>query len=267
MIRTAEVSKMAHQLGLGDKTIEKDYVLTWILNAISASPLNEILVFKGGTALKKIYIPDYRFSEDLDFTLLAPQYTNSELLAMIESLFPWLAQNVNLNLAVKNVEKHKTGNLTIYIYFSGPLQAQLTNRSLKIDISRDEVLVFPINNKPILSPYSDCLGSKSVLKVYALEEILAEKLRSLLSRSEPRDLFDIHYLLTNRMVDIEQMVFSIESKFDAKGLTLSDLRTVLTRKRAVFKRYWQKRLTGQMPEIPELRKVIREMNRFLAKYF
>lgn len=59
MILTAEISKMAHQLGLGDKTIEKDYILTWVLNAIAVSPLHEFLAFKRGTAIKKIYVPDY----------------------------------------------------------------------------------------------------------------------------------------------------------------------------------------------------------------
>lgn len=32
------------------------------------------LVFKGGTALRKCYFPGYRFSEDLDFTSLDPEY-------------------------------------------------------------------------------------------------------------------------------------------------------------------------------------------------
>ncbi len=41
-----------------------------MLLAIANSPLRDRLAFKGGTALKKIYAPDYRFSEDLDFTLL-----------------------------------------------------------------------------------------------------------------------------------------------------------------------------------------------------
>jgi predicted nucleotidyltransferase component of viral defense system len=51
MIRPAEISKLAHRLGLGDKTIEKDYILTWVLLAIAESPLNELLAFKGGTAI------------------------------------------------------------------------------------------------------------------------------------------------------------------------------------------------------------------------
>ncbi|HBY57294.1 MAG TPA: hypothetical protein DEG96_05475 [Candidatus Atribacteria bacterium] len=31
--------------------------------------LCENLVFRGGTALKKIYFPEFRFSEDLDFVV------------------------------------------------------------------------------------------------------------------------------------------------------------------------------------------------------
>ena len=58
MIRQAEISKFAYQLGLGDKTIEKDYVLTWVLFAIAQSSFRTLLAFKGGTAIKKIYIPD-----------------------------------------------------------------------------------------------------------------------------------------------------------------------------------------------------------------
>ena len=72
MILAAEISKVAQSLGLGERTIEKDYVLTWILFAIADLPLGDRLAFKGGTAIKKVYAPGYRFSEDLDFTLLDP---------------------------------------------------------------------------------------------------------------------------------------------------------------------------------------------------
>jgi len=88
MIHSGEISKLAHKLGLGDRTIEKDYVLTWVLHAIANSPVKEQMVFKGGTAIKKMYIPEYRFSEDLDFTLLDSSLTNAQLESNIESL--WL---------------------------------------------------------------------------------------------------------------------------------------------------------------------------------
>ena len=80
MIQPGEVARLAHRLGLGDKTIEKDYVLTRLLLAIANSPLRDRLAFKEGTAIKKIYEPDYRFSEDLDFTL--PDDTSNEELAV-----------------------------------------------------------------------------------------------------------------------------------------------------------------------------------------
>ena len=64
MITLREVSQRAFQEKMSDRVIEKDYVLTWILMALADSPLAELLAFKGGTALKKIYFPGYRYSED-----------------------------------------------------------------------------------------------------------------------------------------------------------------------------------------------------------
>lgn len=51
------------------RTVAKDYVIGHLLAAISTQPdLGSTLVFKGGTALKKLYFGEYRFSEDLDYT-------------------------------------------------------------------------------------------------------------------------------------------------------------------------------------------------------
>jgi len=53
-----------------EDVLERDYCLAWFLAVLSQSDLKNILGFKGGTALKRCYFSDYRFSEDLDFTLL-----------------------------------------------------------------------------------------------------------------------------------------------------------------------------------------------------
>jgi predicted nucleotidyltransferase component of viral defense system len=267
MISPAEISRLAHRLGLGDKTIEKDYVLTWVLHAIAASPLRDWLAFKGGTAIKKAYVPDYRFSEDLDFTLLDAGKTNADLRNAVEALFSWLAREANLTLATRKVEEHASGNPTFYLNYVGPLQAGLASRFLKVDFSRDEILVFPVMELPVRSPYSDCQQRQAGLVTYSLEEILAEKLRSLLTRTEPRDLYDVHYLLTNLEIDVEQMSFDMAPKFAAKGLAVGDLGTVLERRRATLQQLWRRRLDGQMPHIPDLEEAIRETNRVLQKYF
>jgi uncharacterized protein len=55
-----------------EDVLERDYCLAWFLSALSGSDLKPALAFKGGTALKRCYFADYRFSEDLDFTLREP---------------------------------------------------------------------------------------------------------------------------------------------------------------------------------------------------
>lgn len=60
MITQREVSQLAFRTQMSDRVIEKDYVLTWLLAGIADSSLADHLAFKGGTALKKIYFPDYR---------------------------------------------------------------------------------------------------------------------------------------------------------------------------------------------------------------
>jgi uncharacterized protein len=267
MIRQAEISILAHQLGLGEKTIEKDYVLTWLLHSITKSPLVHNLAFKGGTAIKKIYVQDYRFSEDLDFTMLDPLLTSMQLMEKVKGLFPWLRQAVNLQMALERYEDHQTGNLTLYLNYIGPLQSQLEKRSLKVDFSFDENLAFPLMWKPIQSSYSDCGEHKGLLNVYSMEEILTEKLRSLITRSEPRDLFDVHHIISQRLADLDAVFFNCAPKFSTKNLELSDLRTILDRKYQVFKGKWHQRLDGQMTDIPEYDQVIRETKRVLMSAF
>lgn len=70
MISREELLKKQKALGLPLSTLEKDYVLSLFLWGISSDPIiGSTWVFKGGTCIKKCYIRDYRFSEDLDFSL------------------------------------------------------------------------------------------------------------------------------------------------------------------------------------------------------
>ena len=71
MIKQAKIQKLAGKIGVRDAQTEKDYILSWILTGIShVEKLRAALAFKGGTALKKFYFADHRFSEDIDFTCI-----------------------------------------------------------------------------------------------------------------------------------------------------------------------------------------------------
>src|ERR1700730_7458147 len=69
MILVQEITSFAMDLQLLPTTIEKDYVLSWVLYGISQNQQLSEWFFKGGTCLKKCYFETYRFSEDLDFTV------------------------------------------------------------------------------------------------------------------------------------------------------------------------------------------------------
>ena len=71
MITKQELRNLVTEWGLRDSVIEKDYVIGWLLWGIGSEPdLSSSWAFKGGTSLKKCYIETWRFSEDLDFTVL-----------------------------------------------------------------------------------------------------------------------------------------------------------------------------------------------------
>src|SRR5208282_5660311 len=78
MIPQRNLSLLANRLAkeggrrIPESVLERDYCLAWLLCTLAESDLKPILAFKGGTALKRCYFGDYRFSEDLDFTLTEP---------------------------------------------------------------------------------------------------------------------------------------------------------------------------------------------------
>jgi predicted nucleotidyltransferase component of viral defense system len=59
--------------------IEKDWALGWVLAGIGAELELTTWVFKGGTSLRKCYYETYRFSEDLDFTVVDGGLDDPEL--------------------------------------------------------------------------------------------------------------------------------------------------------------------------------------------
>ena len=87
MISLPELRKISRERKLALELIEKDYTIGWILFGISSSSLSDELVFKGGTALSKVYFPlGWRLSEDLDFTISERSDLRNISIKLIEEL-------------------------------------------------------------------------------------------------------------------------------------------------------------------------------------
>lgn len=266
MIKPAEIQKIARQEGVRDTQIEKDYILSWILAGIANNELlSKSLVFKGGTVLKKFYFEDYRYSEDLDFTLIDASKTNDEIKAAFDSVFEHIKEEANIDLSISDFSEHETGTINFYINYVGPLGGTGANKQVKVDISKDELLKFDVEEKSMFETFSD--QEPCVLECYSLNEVISEKLRSLLSRQQPRDYYDLWYLTQCEGMELEDCFPEFEEKAKYKGLKPEGLEKRLEQLMPTFKSRWASSMSDQIQDLPPFEQVSRELGRHFRKIF
>jgi predicted nucleotidyltransferase component of viral defense system len=264
MIKPGEIQKIARAAGVRDQQIEKDYIISWILDGVAfQKELSKIIVFKGATALKKVYFKDYRFSEDLDFTLLVNNVSNNQIFKDFNESFEYVKEESNISLEIVEQNEHRDGGINFFISYVGPLGGMGTNKRVKVDISRSETLQFAPINKTVFLTYSD--QEKYKLLCYALGEILVEKMRSIIQRMEARDFYDIWYLTEIQKLEPDFYSNEFVAKCKSKGLNPADFFMKLEKRLPQFKARWQKSLKDQIRNLPEFEQVRRETVRNLKK--
>jgi hypothetical protein len=251
-----------------EAVLERDYCLSWFLVGLSQSSLRKILLFKGGTAIKKCYIADYRFSEDLDFT-----FTKEVPFEMIQEglgeVFRKIEQQSGIKFHFRRLDRHTHQNShTFFLAYEGPLPA-ITPKEIKVDITIRERVVFSMREKPVLAGYAqyEDIPQNSKVLVYSLEEIAAEKVVALSdrARNEPRDLYDLWYLTSNPYVDIEKILDAISEKLTFRGRSLETVKEEFLRKEVRLKKLWSERLSVQVATLPEFDQVYRAVKRELRQ--
>lgn len=198
-----------------ESVLERDYCLAWFLVGLSRSPLQEILIFKGGTALKRCHFPDYRFSEDLDFTL-TKDITFAEIQTGLEGIYADVAQTSGIQFSFEAEDRQPHVNsYTFYLRYQGPLPNANT---VKVDITRSEQLVYIVEHKAVLRSYDEFadLPEGCTIPIYSLEEIATEKIVALQdrARNEPRDLYDLWYLTAHAGIDIGHLIEGITGSWN-----------------------------------------------------
>ena len=199
------------RLGIPWEVLERDYLLSWILAGVSqVAALGDTLVFKGGTALKKCYFGDYRFSEDLDFTGLDDVPAGDEMERLVNEACDVAVRLLDEYAPVEIVceryterEPHPGGQEAFTIRGRLPWHSQPQTRVM-IEVTVDEPVLRPVQRKKIIHEYGEPLDAE--VQVYSLEEVIAEKLRAILqqadmfekrgwSRSRARDYYDLWQVL------------------------------------------------------------------------
>jgi predicted nucleotidyltransferase component of viral defense system len=239
VIPQRNISLLANRLAAGggmripEDVLERDYCLAWFLCCLAQSNLKPILAFKGGTALKRCYVADYRFSEDLDFTLREP-LPFDEIRARLERVYAAVREQSGITFTFDHEDRQVHANsYTFYLGYIGPLPR---GSGVKVDITINELIAFPPVERVILRGYeefSDLPDNRSVL-VYSLDEIATEKIMAFAdaARNEPRDLYDLWHLAESEGIEVEHLIPAICRKLEFRHKPCKGLQAAIGRKEA-----------------------------------
>ena len=266
------------QLKMPWEVLERDYLLSWILAGISrVDILRTNLVFKGGTALKKCYFGNYRFSEDLDFTGLALTPHGEALYTAMQEACTQAAKLLDSYVPIEiscqryqERQPHPRGQeaFDIRARFHWHRQPQTT---IIVEITCDEKLMRPSVNLPVIHEYGEILDA--VLQVYSLEEIIAEKLRAILQniqtferkgwvRSRARDYYDLWRILSTYKLSLNLSNFPaiLYQKCQSREVNFKNSNSFFSQKLLTeVEKTWDQWLQPLLSHLPPYELVIKEL--------
>ncbi|MFQ5479152.1 MAG: nucleotidyl transferase AbiEii/AbiGii toxin family protein [Candidatus Binatia bacterium] len=266
------------RLGIPWELLERDYLLSWVLAGIGRlDALRDTLIFKGGTALKKCYFGNYRFSEDLDFSAAGDIPTDAAMEEAIRNACAAAAQLLDEYAPVEITceryserHPHPGGQEAFTIRARLPWQRTPQTRVIVETAVDEKILKSPLV-LPVLHEYGEPLEAK--IRVYALEEIVAEKLRAILqhvkklrergwSRSRARDYYDLWRVLgsyRDRM-DLSRFPTFLREKCAVRNVAFTGPDDFFQEPMLAYvEKTWQQWLGPLVPDLPPFKAVIGEL--------
>ena len=261
MIGKREIIDIATILGLNPHVVEKDYVLGWLLWGIyNHETIGKSWLFKGGTCLKKCFFETYRFSEDLDFTLLDPSHVENDFLKpafaeICERIYERTGIELPLDSQKFDIYQNPRGHKSCQarIGYQGPVSPR--GRSMpriKLDLTADELVVLHPIQSQVYHPYSDAPNGGVVIQSYTYEEAFGEKVRALVERGRPRDLYDVINLFRNteaRPTTTAALIDVLRKKCEFRDIAFPAF-VQLEIHRSLLEGRWAQMLAHQLPALP-----------------
>ncbi len=264
--------------GLPWEALERDYLLSWLLAGIEqVDLLRDTLVFKGGTALKKCYFGDYRFSEDLDFSGTGGVPTGDAMERAIRAACGEAQRLLNEYVAAEltcerytEKEPHPGGQEAFTIHARFPWHPRPWTRVI-IETAVDEKLLKTPVRRKVIHEYGEPFDAS--VEVYALEEIIAEKLRAILqhiaklehrgwSRSRARDYYDLWRIFAayREHLDLSDFAPFLREKCAVRAVTFESAADFFPeRMLAYVERTWEQWLAPLVPHLPPCATVLGEL--------
>lgn len=234
MLSRDELKEFCRLTGYSLGQVEKDYLQHYILSSLGRRS-GSSLVFKGGTCLQKIYGLD-RFSEDLDF-IATKDFDLKVALEHVGKDLEKLGYPIDLRKSRRDGDKK-----SFRMMIEGPLfnGRDISKCSITVDVSsRSDLIKGPLTKRlvPIyneITPYT----------VYYMDasEIMAEKVRALITRNKARDLYDLYFLILKK---VETDIETIQLKISIYNIKLK--RSDIPKAIEYHKKIWTSELTALIP--------------------
>lgn len=221
------------------------------MDALARSDPPAGLVFKGGTALRLCFFEDFRYSADLDFSLVDTAL--EEAFDVLDRAFELCREDIGLPTLSLDRDSGR-------ISYVGPLSRE---RALKLDVATDE-LVIETTSQPLILRYADQTNPPPSPSVYATEEVAAEKLRCVIQRLQCRDISDLHRLLVIEGVVVDGVWSLFEMKAEHLGFKAEQFGQRLESRSRNYERRWLTELEVHLgSSVPHFERVMRELRRSL----
>lgn len=183
MLTRQQLATIARREGVALHVVERDYVQHLVLRHAAREPF----AFKGGTCLRIVH-GSPRYSEDLDFNAGDAEAALAHLSKVVRRL-------ADYGISATVGRRPSQEGLHARIRFAGPLfdGTPPSRGTIRVEVSlRGERVEVEEAFVP-RTPYPDV--PQLVLRCLTSEHLLAEKVRALLVRGKPRDVYDVHFLL------------------------------------------------------------------------
>lgn len=235
MLIRAQIQRLAQRHGIGVQAQERDYLQNLLLFLLYSK--SQLLVFKGGTAIRIVY-KGSRYSEDLDFN--GPEDV-SALKGLWQNVLGDL-RGYGINAEIRNEWQSKVG-YSFDVSYQGPLYdgRDRTKGKVRVDISTRQEKT-DTRRELVPSEYDDV--RPFVITVISPEHLLAEKVRALLMRKKPRDVFDI-WLLINQGVSLDKTLVGKKLSLYDVPFKSRNLRDALEKAKAD----WARDLRPLLPQL------------------
>ncbi len=224
------------------------------------------MIFKGGTSIRKIFFPGtWRFSEDLDFTIL-PDTDPKTITSGFEEVYDILEEEESGIKYEGEINVPASGRAIMgFVHFTGPIGMK---NKIKIDASRIEKMADSVATQTVATSYADL--EDFPINGYTLNEVVAEKIRSTMQRSKVRDYYDIWKMFGKDNIynfDTALIGNMVKQKCTINNIEYNTSKIFDSSRLDGLKEHWKKELerlvVEELPEPDEVFKDIQELLRFL----